>query len=85
MAIREIPKSFVYTCDVCGVEHAQENANGHYTDSRPPHWVRLMFKRTAYDEHNMPCVDASVELLLCPEHAKMAQQGINSLKKASVS
>lgn len=41
MAIREIPKSYHYTCDLCGAKHVQQNANGHYENSTPPDWMRL--------------------------------------------
>lgn len=41
MAIREVPRSFVYTCDGCGQEHTQAGADGHYTNSTPPLWGRL--------------------------------------------
>lgn len=66
MAIREIPKQFEYTCDACGTKHLQENAGGHYTDSRPPHWTRLKIARTAYDYQGSACADNSIERLLCP-------------------
>ena len=46
MAIREVPRSFVYQCDACGEEHVQENPTGHYTDSRPPQWTTLRFTTT---------------------------------------
>lgn len=41
MTIREIPKSYEYTCDGCGVTHIQEGAGGHYTNSTPPGWLTL--------------------------------------------
>ena len=41
--IKEIPKQFEYTCDRCGNNHIQENANGHYTNSCPPDWLSLRF------------------------------------------
>jgi hypothetical protein len=41
MSIREVPKSYVYTCDVCNAEHVQENANGCYTNSTPPGWSTI--------------------------------------------
>jgi hypothetical protein len=39
--IREIPKSFEYTCDRCGATHRQESAEGHYTESTPPEWLTI--------------------------------------------
>ncbi len=41
MAVQEIPKSYLYTCDACGATHTQEHAYGHYTDSTPPNWSKL--------------------------------------------
>jgi len=47
MSIKEIPKSFLYSCDVCNTEHLQENANGCYSNSTPPRpatdFVRIAF------------------------------------------
>lgn len=65
MSIREIPRAFEYQCDVCGKMHIQENASGHYADSRPPHWARLKIAQTAYDFQDAACADASVERLMC--------------------
>lgn len=65
MGIQEIPRSFKYTCDVCGKVDLQENASGHYTDSRPPHWTRLKLARTAYGLNKQAFADASYERLLC--------------------
>lgn len=69
MSIREIPRAFEYTCDGCGAVHLQKNAAGHYTDSRPPHWIRLKIGQTAYDHQNVAVADASVEHLFCEECA----------------
>lgn len=65
MPIREIPKAYEYTCDICGKTHLQENAGGHYTDSRPPYWARLIFRRAATDFQGQEVADASFERLLC--------------------
>lgn len=64
MGITEIPRSFLYTCDGCGEEHKQENAGGHYTESRPPFWSNLIMRRSAYDS-GMAVADASIIKLLC--------------------
>jgi hypothetical protein len=81
MAVREIPKSFEYTCDICGMEHLQENASGHYTDSRPPHWSRLTLARDAYDYQGCAGADATVKLLLCEKCSERAVAAINGLDK----
>lgn len=65
MAVEEIPKSFRYTCDVCGETHTQENANGHYTNGTPPKWAKLVFKRDAVDFQGYAVADGTVERLLC--------------------
>jgi hypothetical protein len=67
MAIREVPKSFVYTCDMCSEEHVQENAGGHYTNSLPPTWS---FKHGSIDE----------VLLLCSECAEYMSEAITTVK-----
>lgn len=65
MAIREIPKAFDYICDVCAKTHRQENAGGHYTDSRPPQWANLIIRQDAYDYQGQAVADGSVTRLLC--------------------
>ena len=78
MSIREIPRAFVYICDGCSKEHKQENANGHYTDSRPPHWIRLKLARTAYDYQGAACADASIERLLCEDCSPKVEAAISA-------
>lgn len=78
MTIREIPRSFLYVCDGCGTEHKQENASGHYFDSRPPHWTRLKLGRTAYDYQGAACADGSIERLLCPDCSSKVANAINA-------
>lgn len=65
MAIREIPKSYEYQCDRCNVIHKQENAGGHYTDSRPPMWSRLTLAQDAHDYQGAAVADGTIKLLLC--------------------
>jgi hypothetical protein len=67
MGIREIPRAFEYACDVCGKSHTQENAGGHYTDSRPRFWARLIIKQDAHDFQGQPVADGSIERLLCDD------------------
>ena len=67
MAIRAIPPAYDYVCDVCGKLHRQENAGGHYTDSRPPHWANLVVKQSAYDYQGSACADATTTRLLCDD------------------
>jgi hypothetical protein len=81
MTVREIPKSYEYICDVCGKNYIQENAGGHYTDSRPPHWARLVFKQAREDFQGNECADASVELLMCRECRDKAANAINAVKE----
>jgi len=65
MSITEIPRAFLYKCDVCGAEHIQEGASGYYTNSRPPHWAMLRIEQTAYDYQGAACADGTIERLLC--------------------
>ena len=77
MAIREVPKSFIYKCDICGAEHEQKNADGHYTDSRPSHWANLSVKQDAYDLQGNACADGSVHRLLCDDCRSGVIKAIN--------
>lgn len=78
MAIREIPKAYVYVCDGCGTEHKQENASGHYSNSRPKHWSNLKLQRDAYNYQGAVCADGSVERLLCEKCTARIAEAINS-------
>ncbi len=44
MSVREIPKSYEYTCDGCGRKHVQEGATGHYRNSSPPGWAKILWR-----------------------------------------
>lgn len=78
MSIVEVPKAYIYTCDACGKEHRQENAAGHYTDSRPSNWHRLKWSATAYDYQGTACADDSFERLLCDGCGYIVKKSINS-------
>lgn len=78
MAIREIPKSYEYTCDGCRLVHVQENASGHYSNSRPPGWASLTFARDAYDYQGAACAGATVKRLLCTACADKVALAINA-------
>lgn len=67
MAVQEIPRAFKYVCDVCRTEHLQENASGHYTNSTPKYWARLVIKQDAYDYQGAAVADGSIERLLCSD------------------
>lgn len=77
MAIREIPKSYEYTCDFCGAKHLQENAGGHYPNSVPPEWMRLKIwsdlVMPAPEKMNFP------EILLCTRCSHMVVEFIQSM------
>lgn len=77
MTVREIPKAFEYICDCCGKKHVQENANGHYTNSRPSHWAQLIFRQAAEDFQGQEVADATVERLLCPDCRSVVGKAIN--------
>ena len=85
MPVREIPKAYEYECDGCGKKHLQENANGHYTDSRPPRWSRLILKRTAYDHQGSACADATVDRLFCDECTSKVARAINNVLVITIS
>lgn len=84
MSVREIPKAFEYTCDGCGQLHLQENASGHYSNSRPPRWASLVFARLAYDPQGAACADATVKLLLCEDCSARTAKAINSIQRYEV-
>lgn len=60
MSIKEVPKSYHYSCDAssCGTGHTQENASGHYMNSRPEGWLKI----TVYSDHR----PGGSDVLLCP-------------------
>lgn len=58
--IREIPKSFEYTCDRCNTTHRQESAEGHYTESTPPGWMTV---KTIHMDEKLN--QSRVSILLC--------------------
>lgn len=84
MAIQEIPRSFLYICDGCKKEHLQENASGHYSNSRPKYWATLKVSRDAYDYQGCAVADGSIERLLCDECSTKVVQAINSAIKSPV-
>jgi hypothetical protein len=68
MAIREIPKSFEYECDLC--LFPQKGAE-YYTNSVPPQWARLGF---FVGER-----PGSIALLLCPQCAAAMEAVITKM------
>lgn len=63
MGVVEIPRSFKYTCDRCGDEHVQENAAGHYSNSRPPNWSSVQVLGRPL-ESSLLCDDCSNEVMV---------------------
>lgn len=41
MGEREIPSSYVYTCDFCAKDHIPENPRERYVKSTPPGWFTV--------------------------------------------
>jgi hypothetical protein len=80
MSVREIPPAFEYTCDLCGAIHLQENASGHYTDSRPPHWGRLTVAQDAHDWQGQAVADGTIKRLLCNKCLSRMCDAINAVK-----
>jgi hypothetical protein len=70
MAIREIPKTFEYTCDRCGAIHNHQGA-GHYTNSTPDRWSKLKFQPREREGW-------SRELLLCDSCTEQANSMLSS-------
>jgi hypothetical protein len=81
MSVYEIPKSFKYVCDVCGAAHVQENANGHYTDSRPPRWGYVDVRQALIDLDGDEVGDASVSHLLCQQCLPVISKAIKDAAK----
>lgn len=80
MTIKEIPQSFLYTCDGCGKE---ENLK---TRSRPKYWVEIKILADAYDYQGAAVADASSHRLLCATCYESFGKAINEtfrLLKAS--
>ncbi len=81
MAVTEVPKSYIYTCDSCGETHTQENANGHYSNSRPSYWSNLIIEKDAYDYQGAAVADGSVRLLLCNKCTSDIIDAVNEVAK----
>ena len=73
MTIREIPRTFLYSCDACEREHRQENASGHYTESVPPHWSRIRIREGSVVDETFK----AFEYLLCESCALRTILAIN--------
>ena len=74
MAVREIPKSYEYMCDIpgCGCVHLQENAGGgHYHNSCPPGWVWVRVVYSLEETQAAAGANLTKERLLCARHAQM--------------
>lgn len=70
MAIQEVPKQYAYICDLCGAEHIQKNANGHYWESTPEGWLTARVKFNHVDTRGDGFKKHGVEeILMCPTHA----------------
>lgn len=80
MTIREIPRAFEYVCDLCSAAHLQENAGGHYSDSRPPRWSRLTVARSAYDFQGSAVADGTITRLLCADCSERVIVAINAVE-----
>lgn len=77
MAVREVPRSFVYICDVCSKQHTQENAGGMYTEGVPPTWSKLQVSKLQVFEEGSRVVN----LLLCDTCAHTA---LTALRKFGI-
>ena len=73
MPIREIPRSFEYTCDRCGKAHVQENANLQYANGRPPGWDNLTLTRCTLSDW----ADQTIKHLLCPPCSDLIAEAID--------
>lgn len=78
MGIQEIRKSYIYTCDACGKEHIQKNAKGYYSDSRPPHWSRLVLNQDAHDFQGAAVADGTIKRLLCEDCTPKVAAAVNA-------
>jgi hypothetical protein len=69
MAIKEVPKQYSYTCDLCGVEHI-EQSNGHCWESTPKGWLTARIKFNEVDTRGDGFKKNGIEeILMCPTHA----------------
>lgn len=71
MTMKEIPQSFLYTCDGCGKE---ENLK---TRTRPRRWVELNILADAYDYQGAAVADASSHRILCEKCYEFLGRAIN--------
>lgn len=70
MSIEEVPKSYIYKCDVpgCRARHTQANATGHYTNSTPPYWLSVDWAGWIDGMNGLK--SNFTKFLLCTEHAE---------------
>lgn len=80
MTIEEIPRAFKYTCDLCGVSHLQENAGGHYANSRPDEWATFKLECTGEAWNGARGAVKDVKRLLCPSCRDKVVEAINGVK-----
>ena len=82
MTVETIPQAFRYICDICGHVHIQENATGHYTDSKPPHWYKLRILADADDWQGQVVAGHDIERLLCSTCGPIITAALNKATEA---
>lgn len=76
MSVREIPKSYVYTCDSCRKE-CQNSKGG----KRPTGWHLLNWYADVLDYYNSTITNTSFEHLLCPDCGDIIKKTIDAAIK----
>lgn len=72
MAVREIPATKEWCCDICAKTEVRAN--------RPAYWANLHLQQDAYDYQGTAVADASVKRLLCSKCREAVIAAINSVK-----
>jgi uncharacterized protein YlaI len=74
MAVKEIPKAYLYMCDNCRFKHTQHNASGHYANSCPDGWITLLIKQSK---------GIYLDLLLCVDCKERVVKAISEALQGS--
>lgn len=72
MGTKQVPQSYIHSCDGCDVVQRSEHV------SRPKHWSDLTLSQDAYDYQGCAVADATVRRLLCNACTEKVAAAINA-------
>ena len=72
MAVKEVPVSYIHTCDGCKCEETTK------TKTRPKFWSELKLLQDAYDYQGCAVADGSISRSLCLNCTSKVTKAINA-------